>query len=132
VSVLRDIPFDLSTQSSVVSTIQQYLTLPNVFQKCHNSSRRDADNPESLSELSPEKPNYDGGSWHVEGQLNEQICASALYYYDCENITESHLAFRQRVKDDEEWQREKTYEQVRNKLDAIDPGEHTPPNIPSS
>jgi len=93
-------------------------------------SRRDADNPQFLSELSPEKPSYDGGSWHVEGQLNEQICASALYYYDCENITESHLAFRQRVKDDAEWQREKTYEQVRNRLDAIEAGGHTPPHIP--
>ncbi|KAF7968069.1 hypothetical protein HWV62_32055 [Athelia sp. TMB] len=45
--------------------------------------------------LTPEKPQYGGGSWHVEGQLNEHICATALYYYDCENITESRLAFRQ-------------------------------------
>ncbi|KAF4630381.1 hypothetical protein G7Y89_g7765 [Cudoniella acicularis] len=46
-------------------------------------------------ELSPEKPTYDGGSWHVEGQMNEHICATALYYFDNENITESYLAFRQ-------------------------------------
>jgi hypothetical protein len=46
-------------------------------------------------ELTPEKPSYDGGTWHVEGQLNEHICATALYYYDSENITESRLAFRQ-------------------------------------
>ncbi|RFU23923.1 hypothetical protein B7463_g12415, partial [Scytalidium lignicola] len=45
--------------------------------------------------LTPEKPKYDGESWHVEGQLNEHICATALYYYDSENITESRLAFRQ-------------------------------------
>ncbi|KAF7977247.1 hypothetical protein HWV62_4361 [Athelia sp. TMB] len=45
--------------------------------------------------LTPEKPEYGGGTWHVEGQLNEHICASALYYYDCANITESRLAFRQ-------------------------------------
>ncbi|KAF8061696.1 hypothetical protein FPV67DRAFT_1509958 [Lyophyllum atratum] len=45
--------------------------------------------------LTPEKPKYDGGSWHVEGQLNEHICASAIYYYDSENITASQLAFRQ-------------------------------------
>ncbi|KAI1061041.1 hypothetical protein LB507_010213 [Fusarium sp. FIESC RH6] len=44
--------------------------------------------------LTPEKPKYDGGSWHVEGQLNEHICATALYYYDNENITDSRLAFR--------------------------------------
>ncbi|BDD57675.1 hypothetical protein MAP00_003021 [Monascus purpureus] len=42
-------------------------------------------------ELTPEKPEYDGGSWHVEGQLNEHICASAVYYYDIENITERRM-----------------------------------------
>ena len=46
-------------------------------------------------ELTPEKPEYSGGTWHVGGQLNEHICATALYYYDCENITQSRLAFRQ-------------------------------------
>jgi Protein of unknown function (DUF4246) len=46
-------------------------------------------------ELTPEKPSYNGGTWHVEGQLNEHICASALYYYSSENITESRLGFRQ-------------------------------------
>ncbi|KAG6844884.1 hypothetical protein H0H87_002719 [Tephrocybe sp. NHM501043] len=45
--------------------------------------------------LTPEKPVYNGGSWHVEGQLNEHICASAIYYYDSENITTSKLSFRQ-------------------------------------
>ena len=45
--------------------------------------------------LSPDKPVYDGGTWHVEGQYNEHICATALYYYDTENITESRLSFRQ-------------------------------------
>ncbi|KAH6880363.1 hypothetical protein B0T10DRAFT_519294 [Thelonectria olida] len=44
--------------------------------------------------LTPEKPTYDGGEWHVEGLANEHICATALYYYDCENITDSGLAFR--------------------------------------
>ncbi|KAH7140620.1 hypothetical protein EDB81DRAFT_59859 [Dactylonectria macrodidyma] len=44
--------------------------------------------------LTPEKPSYDGGSWHIEGQLNERICATALYYYDCDNITDCHLDFR--------------------------------------
>ncbi|KAF9519029.1 hypothetical protein BS47DRAFT_1388453 [Hydnum rufescens UP504] len=47
-------------------------------------------------QLTPEEPLYDGGSWHIEGQLNEHICASALYYYDSANITSSYLAFRQR------------------------------------
>lgn len=44
--------------------------------------------------LTPEQPDYPGGSWHVEGQMNEHICATALYYYSSDNITESRLAFR--------------------------------------
>ncbi|KAL2866597.1 DUF4246 domain-containing protein [Aspergillus lucknowensis] len=48
-------------------------------------------------ELTPEKPEYHGGSWHVEGALNEHICATAIYYYESDNITESSLAFRQRA-----------------------------------
>ncbi|KAJ5915961.1 hypothetical protein N7454_010868 [Penicillium verhagenii] len=51
-------------------------------------------------ELTPDKPEYEGGTWHVEGQLNERICASAIYYYDSANITESTLAFRHRALDD--------------------------------
>ncbi|KAL2139687.1 hypothetical protein VTI28DRAFT_4857 [Corynascus sepedonium] len=51
--------------------------------------------------LTPEKPSYAGGSWHVEGTLNEMICASAIYYYDEDNITDSHLAFRQRMNTEE-------------------------------
>ncbi|KAG5809898.1 hypothetical protein H9Q74_005627 [Fusarium xylarioides] len=44
--------------------------------------------------LTPETPTYDGGLWHVEGQLNENICAMALFYYDRDNITESGPSFR--------------------------------------
>ncbi|EME79070.1 uncharacterized protein MYCFIDRAFT_116770 [Pseudocercospora fijiensis CIRAD86] len=47
--------------------------------------------------LTPDKPAYSGGGWHIEGQLNEHICASAIYYYDTDNITESHLSFREFV-----------------------------------
>ncbi|OAX83266.1 hypothetical protein ACJ72_02377 [Emergomyces africanus] len=46
--------------------------------------------------LTPEKPEYAGGTWHVEGQMNEHICATALYYYSNHNVTASHLAFRQK------------------------------------
>ncbi|KAB8227601.1 uncharacterized protein BDW43DRAFT_316654 [Aspergillus alliaceus] len=46
-------------------------------------------------ELTPEKPTYEGGSWHVEDQMNEHICATALYYFSSYNITDSRLAFRQ-------------------------------------
>lgn len=59
--------------------------------------------------LTPEKPSYDGGSWHIEGQLNEHICASALYYWSEENITDSYLSFREGISTD--WLEEKPYEQ---------------------
>ena len=52
-------------------------------------------------QLTTEKPSYDGGSWHVEGQLNERICATSLYYYDSENITDTYLAFRHRTNEEE-------------------------------
>ncbi|KAF7354774.1 hypothetical protein MSAN_01391600 [Mycena sanguinolenta] len=44
--------------------------------------------------LTTENPEYEGGSWHVEGMLNERIVASGIYYYEEENIDESELAFR--------------------------------------
>ncbi|KAI0642313.1 hypothetical protein C8Q79DRAFT_1013602 [Trametes meyenii] len=49
--------------------------------------------------LTPEKPTYPGGSWHVEGMQNERIVATGLFYYDSANITESRLAFREAVGD---------------------------------
>jgi hypothetical protein len=45
-------------------------------------------------ELTPEKPDFPVGSWHVEGQMNEHICGTALYYLDSGNITDSSLSFR--------------------------------------
>jgi hypothetical protein len=45
-------------------------------------------------ELTPEKPEFAPGGWHVEGMMNEHIAATALYYLDSENITDSHLEFR--------------------------------------
>ena len=50
-------------------------------------------------ELTPEKSTYEGGSWHVEGMLNERICATALYYYNSENVEDNSLAFRHRTDD---------------------------------
>ncbi|OJD28634.1 uncharacterized protein BKCO1_1320004 [Diplodia corticola] len=47
--------------------------------------------------LTPDKPDYPGGSWHVEGMLNEWICATSIFYYDCDNVTDSYLGFRQNV-----------------------------------
>ncbi|KIO30482.1 hypothetical protein M407DRAFT_69195, partial [Tulasnella calospora MUT 4182] len=51
--------------------------------------------------LTPEKPVYPGGSWHVEGMANERIISSGIYYYDSENITESELQFRTVVGSDD-------------------------------
>ncbi|KAH8809575.1 hypothetical protein DL96DRAFT_1821842 [Flagelloscypha sp. PMI_526] len=44
--------------------------------------------------LTPEKPKYNGGNWHVEGMLNERIVSTGIYYYDSDNISESTLSFR--------------------------------------
>ncbi|MFI5544051.1 DUF4246 domain-containing protein [Streptomyces sp. NPDC051815] len=49
--------------------------------------------------LTPEKPEYQGGSWHVEGMLNERIVSTAIHYWDSENITESRLGFRAALDD---------------------------------
>lgn len=45
-------------------------------------------------ELTPEKPAFAAGGWHIEGQLHERIVGTALYYVDSENVTPSHLSFR--------------------------------------
>ncbi|NEC05963.1 DUF4246 domain-containing protein [Streptomyces sp. SID7909] len=44
--------------------------------------------------LTPENPEYAGGSWHVEGMLNERIVSTGIYYWDSDNITDSRLSFR--------------------------------------
>ncbi|MCN9241088.1 DUF4246 domain-containing protein [Streptomyces sp. RY43-2] len=49
--------------------------------------------------LTPDKPEYPGGSWHVEGMMNERIVSTGIYYWDSENITESRLSFRAAVDD---------------------------------
>ncbi|MCQ4205950.1 DUF4246 domain-containing protein [Streptomyces longispororuber] len=51
--------------------------------------------------LTPERPEYPGGSWHVEGMLNERIVSTGIYYWDSENITESRLSFRTALDDPE-------------------------------
>lgn len=48
-------------------------------------------------ELTPDKPSYDGGSWHVEGTRNERIVATACCYLESLNCTESMLEFRTAV-----------------------------------
>jgi len=51
-------------------------------------------------ELTSEKPSFSGGNWHVEGMANEKIVATAIYYYDSENIEGDCLNFRQSVEMD--------------------------------
>ncbi|CAD6445649.1 503657a0-9e61-4476-b8f8-1007d2edc4da [Sclerotinia trifoliorum] len=68
-------------------------------------------------ELTPEKPEFPMGGWHVtetlsmkgnliltgfniEGQMNEHIRGTALYYLDSENITSSDLSFRMQTMED--------------------------------
>ncbi|KFY72305.1 hypothetical protein V499_07558 [Pseudogymnoascus sp. VKM F-103] len=53
-------------------------------------------------ELTPEKPDFPMGGWHVEGQINERICATALFYLDSENVTPSHLSFRMQTTYDQD------------------------------
>ncbi|EYB21945.1 hypothetical protein FG05_30656 [Fusarium graminearum] len=45
-------------------------------------------------ELTPDKPSFPAGGWHVEGQMNEHIVGTALYYLDSENVTPSSIKFR--------------------------------------
>jgi hypothetical protein len=74
--------------------------------------------------LTPEKPTYPGGSWHIEGQVNEHICATALYYYDSDNITDSYLGFRHKCAEDD-WSMELNHKQsdfaTISRVLAIDP-----------
>ncbi|KAJ3020683.1 UNVERIFIED_CONTAM: hypothetical protein HDU68_010058 [Siphonaria sp. JEL0065] len=44
--------------------------------------------------LTPEKPVFNGGSWHLEGMENEAIAATGILYYAMDNITSSRLTFR--------------------------------------
>lgn len=52
-------------------------------------------------ELTPEQPKYAGGSWHVEGMMNEHIVATSILYYDVENVSEARISLRQNADLDE-------------------------------
>ncbi len=58
--------------------------------------------------LTPDRPEYAGGSWHVEGMLNERIVSSCIYYWDSRNITESRLSFRAGLDDPDYEQSDET------------------------
>jgi hypothetical protein len=48
-------------------------------------------------ELTPDQQSfYD--DWHQDSLLNEHVVATAIYYYDIKNVTESSISFRQRAR----------------------------------
>lgn len=47
--------------------------------------------------LGPQKTNYEGEEWHIQGQRNERICATAVYVYSALNTTPAQISFRKRV-----------------------------------
>ncbi|KAF7300076.1 hypothetical protein MKEN_01330700 [Mycena kentingensis (nom. inval.)] len=47
--------------------------------------------------LTPEKPDYPGGVWHVEGMATESIVSTFIYYHDCANIEPADLRFRMAI-----------------------------------
>ncbi|KAG7375404.1 hypothetical protein PHYPSEUDO_001468 [Phytophthora pseudosyringae] len=49
--------------------------------------------------LTPENPDYEGGAWHIEGTPAERIVGTGIYYFACENIQDSRLAFRAEVEE---------------------------------
>lgn len=51
----------------------------------------------SSIELTPERPHYNGGDWHVEGMVDDAIVATAIYYLSNDNVEPAHLRFRERV-----------------------------------
>ena len=48
----------------------------------------------SSTHLSKDKPNFDGGSWHIEGVPEENIVATGIHYLTVEGISDSYLEFR--------------------------------------
>ncbi|KAL8658295.1 MAG: hypothetical protein Q9226_001111 [Calogaya cf. arnoldii] len=46
--------------------------------------------------LDQENPTFPGEDWHVQGQLNERICATVIYCYSSSNISEASISFRHR------------------------------------
>ncbi|KAI4277767.1 MAG: hypothetical protein LQ337_001525 [Flavoplaca oasis] len=50
----------------------------------------------SSIELGEDRPAYPGEDWHVQGQLNERICATVMYCYSCDNVSDASISFRHR------------------------------------
>ncbi|KAJ5705283.1 hypothetical protein N7536_000972 [Penicillium majusculum] len=50
-------------------------------------------------DLTPEKPSFET-DWHVEGTMNEHICAAAFIAYDHTNVVDPTMQFRNMVESD--------------------------------
>lgn len=48
-------------------------------------------------ELTPECPSFAGEDWHIDGTKSEHIAATAIYYYDVQNIQNMQVSFRQKT-----------------------------------
>ncbi|KAI1778666.1 hypothetical protein F4818DRAFT_438820 [Hypoxylon cercidicola] len=70
--------------------------------------------------LKPDDPVYPGGIWNYGGTLNDRIVATALYYYDAENVGEGIISFAH-VFDSDALTLQPPLEH------AINPGEFPPP-----
>ena len=51
--------------------------------------------------LTPETPQYEGEHWHIQGQMNERVCATAHYVYAHQNTTLPTISFRRRINPEE-------------------------------
>ena len=51
--------------------------------------------------LTPEMPQYEGKEWHIQGQMNERVCATAHYIYSHQNTTIPTISFRRRINPEE-------------------------------
>ena len=47
--------------------------------------------------LGPHSPRFKGEDWHVQGQRNERICATATYICNSSNTNTPRISFRRRV-----------------------------------
>lgn len=51
--------------------------------------------------LTPQTPQYEGEEWHIQGQMNERVCATAHYIYSHQNTTLPTISFRRRINPEE-------------------------------
>ncbi|OAJ40776.1 hypothetical protein BDEG_24477 [Batrachochytrium dendrobatidis JEL423] len=95
---------DMESDTEVIRPV--YVpTLPEHFESNYESAKPVSLRGRNLQvivkltniQLTPSKPKYDEGNWHIEGPINESIVATGLYYYDVENITTPKLDFRAAV-----------------------------------